>query len=183
MAASRILRALPAAPLSLAPAYRLVIATPAARRTYSAAANTTATITDTPTATPTTTSAASPLPQAPPAATPSTAAATQVDARAGRRGELNYFVARTPSNKLPIYEDTQRGPRTLLRKIEGNSAALRLELVRLLQLDDEKVLVNPRTNHIRIKPNWRPFCKKWASEDPWSRDSACFTSGSSKRMY
>ncbi|EJT75644.1 hypothetical protein GGTG_05576 [Gaeumannomyces tritici R3-111a-1] len=151
MAASRILRALPAAPLSLAPAYRLVIATPAARRTYSAAANTTATITDTPTATPTTTSAASPLPQAPPAATPSTAAATQVDARAGRRGELNYFVARTPSNKLPIYEDTQRGPRTLLRKIEGNSAALRLELVRLLQLDDEKVLVNPRTNHIRIK--------------------------------
>ncbi|KAL8404732.1 hypothetical protein RB594_009556 [Gaeumannomyces avenae] len=147
MAASRILRALPAAPLSLAPAYRLVIATPAARRTYSAAANTTATTTDTPT----TTSAASPLPRAPPAATPSTAAATQVDARAGRRGELNYFVARTPSNKLPIYEDTQRGPRTLLRKIEGNSAALRLELVRLLQLDDEKVLVNPRTNHIRIK--------------------------------
>ncbi|KAL8377212.1 hypothetical protein RB595_008068 [Gaeumannomyces hyphopodioides] len=147
MAASRILRALPATPLRLAPACRPAIATPATRRTYSSATNTTATITDTPAAA--AAAAPSPLTQAPPTA--SAAAETQTAAQAERRADPNYFVARTPSSKLPIYEDKKTGPRTLLRKIEGDAGALRLELMRLLQLDDKTVWVNPRTNHIRIK--------------------------------
>lgn len=135
MVACRILRALPAAPLRLAPASRLAIALPATGRTYSSATTTTTTATithaaDTP-------------------AAPSAPAATQ-DAPATKHAG-GYFVARSPSNNLPIYEDKKTGPRTLLRKIEGDAHALKLELMRQLQMDDDKVAVNPRTNHIRIK--------------------------------
>ncbi|KLU85518.1 hypothetical protein MAPG_04541 [Magnaporthiopsis poae ATCC 64411] len=134
MAASRILRAFPAAPLRLAPASRLATAIPAARRTYSSA--TTSTTTDA--------AAAADIP-----ATPSAPATTQ-DAPATKHAG-GYFVARSPSNKLPIYEDKKTGPRTLLRKIEGDAHALKVELMRELQMDDDKIAVNPRTNHIRIK--------------------------------
>lgn len=65
-----------------------------------------------------------------------------------------YHVARSKSKNLPIYTDYKRGGNlhlTTVRKVTGDSNALRDELRAWLSKKDEHVTVNPLTQHVVVK--------------------------------
>jgi large subunit ribosomal protein L49 len=65
-----------------------------------------------------------------------------------------YHVARSASKNLPVYTDYKRGGNlhlTTVRKITGDSAALRDELRELLRKKDQDVSVNPLNGHVVVK--------------------------------
>ena len=68
--------------------------------------------------------------------------------------QLRFHVARTPSNQLPVYQDSKRGGnlhQTLIRKISGDARALREDIREHLGLQDKDVVVNPVTGHVVVK--------------------------------
>jgi large subunit ribosomal protein L49 len=65
-----------------------------------------------------------------------------------------YFVRRTNPGNLPVYQTKKRGgnlQETKIKKIEGNIAALCVQLQEALGVDSKDVKVNPLTNDIIIK--------------------------------
>jgi large subunit ribosomal protein L49 len=65
-----------------------------------------------------------------------------------------YHVARSASKNLPVYTDYKRGGNlhlTTVRKITGDSTALRDELRELLRKQDKDVSVNPLNGHVVVK--------------------------------
>lgn len=66
---------------------------------------------------------------------------------------LPYFVARNQLNNLAVYQTTSAGTKkhTLLKKGEGNLAALKQDVTTALGLPEGAVTVNNVTRHIRIK--------------------------------
>ncbi|KKY14662.1 putative mitochondrial large ribosomal subunit [Diplodia seriata] len=67
---------------------------------------------------------------------------------------LPYFVQRTPSNNLPVYNAQKRGgnrKETKLRKISGDVKALQSELRAYLDIPEHDITINPTTGHIIAK--------------------------------
>lgn len=68
---------------------------------------------------------------------------------------LPYYVNRSRSNELPIYNERKREGgsqlRTVVKKIDGNVETLRNELCVSLGLPTGDVVINPVTRHIQIK--------------------------------
>ena len=66
---------------------------------------------------------------------------------------LPYFVGRNQLNNLAIYHRTSAGTKklTLVKKGEGNLAALKQDVATALGLPEGSVTVNNVTRHIRIK--------------------------------
>ena len=67
---------------------------------------------------------------------------------------LPYYVPRTASRELPIYQLTKRGGnlrQTRIRKIDGDRAKLLAELQSALRLKPENITINQVTGHIIIK--------------------------------
>lgn len=68
--------------------------------------------------------------------------------------KLPYYIHRTASQQLPIYKLAKRGGnlrQTRLRKVEGDIARLRSDLLEALSLVDEHIKINQSTKHIIIK--------------------------------
>jgi large subunit ribosomal protein L49 len=109
---------------------------PTAQVSASASTSTSSTSTSTPTPTPTPASAAYTPPTLAPLPPP------------------RYHVARSASKNLPVYTDYKRGGNlhlTTVRKITGDSTALRDELRELLRKQDKDVSVNPLNGHVVVK--------------------------------
>lgn len=73
---------------------------------------------------------------------------------APRQKQLSYTVERTPSKNLSVYNDARAGgtkKQTVIKKIVGDSRALRDEIVEELQFPKDDVKINPVTGHIKIK--------------------------------
>ena len=71
---------------------------------------------------------------------------------------LPYHVHRTPSQHLPVYHLRKNGGnlhQTLIRKVSGESNALRKELVRELKIPNDKIKVNNVNGHVVIKVRFR----------------------------
>ncbi|KAF4556353.1 putative mitochondrial large subunit ribosomal protein (Img2) [Elsinoe fawcettii] len=67
---------------------------------------------------------------------------------------LPYFVTRTPSNELPIYQFHMAGGNkklTRIRKIDGNLDALREEVQNTFQLKREECTINQLTRQVIVK--------------------------------
>ena len=65
-----------------------------------------------------------------------------------------YFVRRTPTRNLPVYEALKRGgnlKQTKIRKIEGERAQLTKQLEASLDPKPEWLRVNPTTGNIEMK--------------------------------
>lgn len=76
--------------------------------------------------------------------------------------QLRFHVARTPSNQLPVYQDSKRGGnlhQTLIRKISGDARALREDIREHLGLQDKDVVVNPVTGHVVVKVSLSSLAK------------------------
>ncbi|PNS21424.1 hypothetical protein CAC42_1203 [Sphaceloma murrayae] len=72
---------------------------------------------------------------------------------------LPYFVTRTPSNELPVYQYHKSGGNkklTRIRKIDGNLEALRNEVQEYLQLKKEDCVINPLTQQVIVKGHVKP---------------------------
>ncbi|KAF1920292.1 mitochondrial large subunit ribosomal protein-domain-containing protein [Ampelomyces quisqualis] len=64
-----------------------------------------------------------------------------------------YHVQRSVTRNLPVYTDRKRGGNlheTLIRKITGDSGALRDEIRVYLNLREDRIRVNPLTQHVVI---------------------------------
>ncbi|KAK5713927.1 54S ribosomal protein img2, mitochondrial [Elasticomyces elasticus] len=71
---------------------------------------------------------------------------------------LAYFVTRTPSKELPVYQLTKRGGNlkiTRVRKIDGRREVLRDELRTELGLQEKDAVVNAITGHVVLKGWWK----------------------------
>lgn len=80
---------------------------------------------------------------------------------------LPYFIHRSKSNNLPIYEEGKNGGnllQTRIRKVEGNVEALRLDIIAHLGIAPEKVHINNLTKHVVIKGHWRKKVEKVLTE-------------------
>lgn len=113
----------------------------------------------------TTESTPSPTSQASPPPPPSSPASSS---SSPQKNQLSYLVERTPSKNLSVYNDARAGgtkKQTVVKKIVGDSRALRDELVEELQFPRDDVKINPVTNHIKIKvgplfPGWNAKAHK-----------------------
>ncbi|CAA93160.1 54S ribosomal protein img2, mitochondrial [Schizosaccharomyces pombe] len=80
---------------------------------------------------------------------------------------LRFHVSRTPSKNLPVYLDyKQRGTKilTLIRKIHGDSNALRLRLISTLKMSPKDVYVNKLTNQVVLKGNHIVTVREWLQD-------------------
>lgn len=81
---------------------------------------------------------------------------------------LAYFVSRTPSNELPIYQANARGGNlklTRVRKIDGDASVLRDELRKALGLTKkEECVVNPITGHVVLKGHFKDPVSRFLRE-------------------
>ncbi|KAK0926805.1 54S ribosomal protein img2, mitochondrial [Friedmanniomyces endolithicus] len=71
---------------------------------------------------------------------------------------LAYFVTRTPSKELPVYQLTKRGGNmklTRIRKIDGRPETLRDALRVELNLGDKEAVVNAVTRQVVLKGFWK----------------------------
>jgi len=71
---------------------------------------------------------------------------------------LPYFVHRSNTNNLPVYEEAKRGGnlhQTRIRKLEGDLPALREQLITALNLPPERISINSVTQHIIIKGHYK----------------------------
>jgi len=68
--------------------------------------------------------------------------------------EKTYYVYRTPSQQLPVYQKKKKNglfPLTEIKKVSGNVEDLKAELQQALMLPDGKIRINPVNKHIIIK--------------------------------
>ena len=68
---------------------------------------------------------------------------------------------------MPIYLERKNGGNLLLtriRKVEGNVDALRLDIIKSLGLEPEKVYINGLNKHLMIKGHWRVKTEKALTE-------------------
>lgn len=107
---------------------------------------------------------------APVPATDATPASQEGSAKPPRT--LPYFVARNQLNNLAVYQTTSAGTKklTLLKKGEGNLAALKQDVTTALGLPEGAVTVNSVTRHIRIKV-------RHATVPGWSGDTTTAEAG------
>lgn len=90
--------------------------------------------------------------------TTASAAASQTGAPS--RPNLPYLVSRTPSNNLPVYDESKAAGSkklTLIRKIQGDHKALMADLNAGLAIPPEDMTINPVTRHIVIKVRFGAF--------------------------
>jgi len=67
---------------------------------------------------------------------------------------LAYYVTRTPSNYLPIYEERKHGGnylQTRVKKIDGSPEVLREALEKELAVPKKECEINKLTGHLLIK--------------------------------
>ncbi|KAL2150457.1 hypothetical protein VTH82DRAFT_7020 [Thermothelomyces myriococcoides] len=135
-------------------------------RTYSttpsqASSATTTTTTTTTTAAATTTGEATNL-NTPPPSTPS---ATQPSTSVSQSQVAKpYFVRRTPSNQLAVYQLAKRGGNkklTTIKKVEGDRVQLRSALAQELGLPEKEVIINHLTGHIVVPGHRRAEVTGW----------------------
>ncbi|KAK4556342.1 hypothetical protein LTR86_006486 [Recurvomyces mirabilis] len=72
---------------------------------------------------------------------------------------LAYFVSRTPSKELPIYQLRKRGGNlkmTRIKKVDGRPEELRDDLRKLLGLEEKEAVVNNVTKHVMLKGWFKP---------------------------
>lgn len=72
---------------------------------------------------------------------------------------LPYYITRTPSNELPIYNLTKRGGnlrQTRVKKISGSIDELRSDLQQELAVPEKECVINRLTNHVVIKGWHKP---------------------------
>ncbi|KAL7268777.1 54S ribosomal protein img2, mitochondrial [Rhizina undulata] len=80
---------------------------------------------------------------------------------------LPYFVHRTQTKNLPIYEGSKRGGnlrQTTVRKIEGKIVVLSKQLREVLQLKPEEIRINHLTMHIIIKGHRKREVERFLKE-------------------
>ncbi|CCX09812.1 mitochondrial large subunit ribosomal protein-domain-containing protein [Pyronema domesticum] len=80
---------------------------------------------------------------------------------------LPYFVHRSKTNNLPVYEGRKRGGNfliTKIRKVEGDVAALRQNIIDALEMDPARIHINQLTRHIIIKGHWGKKVEKFLAE-------------------
>jgi large subunit ribosomal protein L49 len=68
--------------------------------------------------------------------------------------ERNYWVTKTGTKGIPVYQLSKRGGnlhQTKVRRIEGDIMALKTDLQRALGLEDEEIVINHLTQNIIIK--------------------------------
>ncbi|KAI1158608.1 mitochondrial large subunit ribosomal protein-domain-containing protein [Nemania serpens] len=78
--------------------------------------------------------------------------------------QLPYFVGRNNLNNLAIYQKSKRGGNykiTILKRGEGDLAALKQDLKDVLQVPEDEVSVNSRTSHIVLKGHKRDEIKNF----------------------
>ncbi|KAI1181815.1 mitochondrial large subunit ribosomal protein-domain-containing protein [Nemania serpens] len=76
--------------------------------------------------------------------------------------KLPYFVSRNNLNNLPIYQKSKAGGNfkiTILKRGEGDLAALKQDLKDVLHLPDDEISINSRTQHIIVKGHKREVVK------------------------
>ncbi|KAA8909813.1 mitochondrial large subunit ribosomal protein-domain-containing protein [Sphaerosporella brunnea] len=80
---------------------------------------------------------------------------------------LPYFVYRSKTNNLPVYEEAKSGGtqlQTRIRKVEGNIEALRQALIENLRLQPERVWINSLTKHVLVKGHMKQRVEKFLRE-------------------
>ncbi|KAK3385975.1 mitochondrial large subunit ribosomal protein-domain-containing protein [Podospora didyma] len=80
------------------------------------------------------------------------------------RASFPWRVARTNAGNLPIFQQEKRGgnlPLTVIKKVEGDVAALRNELSVYLKLEHFKLRTKTPTNHIEIRGKYKYDVKKF----------------------
>lgn len=68
--------------------------------------------------------------------------------------QLPYYVYRTASQQLPVYQMAKRGGnlhQTRIRKINGDVKKLRDDIQKALELKEGNIAINSTTGHITIK--------------------------------
>ncbi|KAI5855347.1 putative mitochondrial large ribosomal subunit L49 [Tricharina praecox] len=83
-----------------------------------------------------------------------TAAPAAVEALETPPTPLPFFVHRSKTNNLPVYEEARSGgtlKTTRIRKTEGDLNDLRLRLIEHLELKPEGVYINNLTKHVIVK--------------------------------
>jgi large subunit ribosomal protein L49 len=71
---------------------------------------------------------------------------------------LAYYITRTSSNELPVYQLRKRGGNlkmTRIKKIDGRPETLRDELQAKLGLQEKEAVVNAVTKHVVLKGFWK----------------------------
>lgn len=92
-----------------------------------------------------------PSTQAPPTATPQPILAPTLQQT---QPTEHYFIARTPTRNLPVYQESKRGgnlKQTRVRKVSGQTAALVAQLTGALEPRPEWIRVNGVTGHVEMK--------------------------------
>ncbi|EMD00075.1 hypothetical protein BAUCODRAFT_21735 [Baudoinia panamericana UAMH 10762] len=80
---------------------------------------------------------------------------------------LPYFVTRTPSMELPVYQLRKRGGNmklTRVKKVDGKVESLRDELRAALGLGEKEAVVNPVTRHVMLKGHLKTEVDKFLRE-------------------
>ncbi|KAL2130936.1 hypothetical protein VTI74DRAFT_5741 [Chaetomium olivicolor] len=98
-------------------------------------------------------------------ATSSPAPATQPRKRPARPA-LPFFVARTPSNELPVYHLSKAGGNkklTNIKKIEGDKAAFKQALAAGLGVDEDALKINSLTGHVTVVGHRKEQINAWLS--------------------
>ena len=75
-----------------------------------------------------------------------------------------YFIRRTPTRNLPIYQLLKRGgnlKQTRVRKIEGEGAQLVKQLEEHLHPKPEWIRVNPINRHVEMKGFYKMQIEEW----------------------
>lgn len=89
-----------------------------------------------------------------PAATAAPAPASTSQAEKGTAAAAAYWVTKTGTHGIPVYQLSKRGGnlhQTKVRRIEGDIMALRTDLQTALRLEDREIVINQLTQHIIIK--------------------------------
>ncbi|KAI1435833.1 mitochondrial large subunit ribosomal protein-domain-containing protein [Xylaria sp. CBS 124048] len=90
--------------------------------------------------------------------TASTPATTATATLTNPPKKLPYFIGRNTLHNLSIYEKTKAGGNkklTVLKYIEGDIGALRVDIRDALALSDKDIYINGLTNHIWVKGHKR----------------------------
>ncbi|KAI5842581.1 mitochondrial large subunit ribosomal protein-domain-containing protein [Morchella snyderi] len=79
------------------------------------------------------------------------------------QSQLPYFIHRTKTNNLPVYEELRGSNKkeTRIRKVDGDLNALRGHVINHLGIDKELVSINGRTRHVIIKGWFKKDLSSW----------------------
>ncbi|POS78163.1 hypothetical protein DHEL01_v203445 [Diaporthe helianthi] len=113
-----------------------------------------------------TTEATSPTSQvsSTPAPSPPASTATTTINTPPRKKKLPYIVERTWTKNLSVYNDARAGrtkKQTVVKKIVGDSRALKDDLIEEMGFPTNHVKINPVTNHIKIKGFHAHKVREW----------------------